>query len=67
MLNDLFTNTEYKALLEHIAGQYKGQAVLNKQQTAKLLSIAYPLLIFVYRRAGIFLATLKWATQKILV
>ena len=39
MLNDLFTNTEYKALLEHIAGQHKGQAVLNRQQTAKLLNI----------------------------
>ena len=39
MLNELYTNTEYKVLLEYIAGQYKGQAVLNRQQTAKLLSI----------------------------
>ena len=39
MLNELYNDVEYKALLEHIAGQYKGQAVLNRQQTAKLLSI----------------------------
>ena len=66
MLNDLFTNTEHKALLEHIAGQYKGQAVLNKQQTAKLLSMVYRLLIFAYHRAEIFLAILKWAMRKTL-
>ena len=40
MLNELYDNVEYKALLEHIAGQYKGQAVLNiGNKTAKLLSI----------------------------
>ncbi len=39
MLNELYNDVEYKTLLEHIAGQYKGQAVLNRQQTAKLLSV----------------------------
>jgi len=39
MLNELYNDVEYKTLLEHIANQYKGQAVLNRQQTAKLLSV----------------------------
>nr|WP_314128679.1 hypothetical protein [uncultured Campylobacter sp.] len=39
MLNELYNDVEYETLLEHIAGQYKGQAVLNRQQTTKLLSI----------------------------
>ena len=39
MLNELYNDVEYKTLLEHIDNQYKGQAVLNRQQTAKLLSV----------------------------
>lgn len=39
MLNELYNDVEYKTLLEHIANQYKGQAVLNRQQTAKVLSV----------------------------
>ena len=39
MLNELYNDVEYKALLEHIAKQYKGKVVLDRKQTAAVLGI----------------------------
>lgn len=66
MLNELYNDVEYKALLEHIANQYKGQAVLKGNKRQNFLVSVYPLLIFVYRRAGIFHVISKWEMQRIL-
>ena len=39
MLNELYNDVEYKTLLEHISSQYKGKVVLDRKQTATVLSI----------------------------
>ena len=39
MLNELYNDLEYKTLLEHISGQYKGKVVLDRKQTAAVLGI----------------------------
>ena len=59
-------NTEYKALIDHIVGQHKGQAVLNRQQTAKFPSIGvYTLDLRISQGREILLTALKWEMRRI--